>query len=70
VADVFDALTSTRPYKRAWPVAEAVAHIEQQAGLHFDPAVVAAFMQVLPEVVEVRDRYVEQVASDLQQILS
>ena len=69
VADVFDALTSIRPYKRAWPVAEAVAHIEQQAGLHFDPAVVAAFMQVLPEVVEVRDRYVEQVTHDPQQIL-
>jgi len=43
VADVFDALTHERPYKAAWPVAEAVAEIERQSGRQFDPGVVEAF---------------------------
>lgn len=60
VADVFDALTSQRPYKRPWPFAEAVAYINQQAGLHFDPQVVAAFNRALSEIAEIRDRYVEK----------
>ncbi|HEV2755160.1 MAG TPA: HD domain-containing phosphohydrolase [Actinomycetota bacterium] len=49
VADVFDALTSERPYKRAWPVADALAEIESQAGRQFDPAVVGAFLEVARE---------------------
>lgn len=53
VADVFDALTHERPYKRAWPVEEAVAEITRQSGSQFDPAVVEAFTQVLPEVLRV-----------------
>jgi putative two-component system response regulator len=44
MADVFDALMHARPYKAAWPVAEAVAELTQQAGRQFDPAVVAAFL--------------------------
>jgi putative two-component system response regulator len=43
VADVFDALTHERPYKRAWPVARAVEEILSQAGRQFDPGVVEAF---------------------------
>jgi len=43
VADVFDALTHARPYKKAWPIADAIAEIERQAGHHFDPAIVVAF---------------------------
>jgi putative two-component system response regulator len=46
VADVFDALTHERPYKKAWPVEEAVAEIASQSGRQFDPAVVEAFLQV------------------------
>lgn len=44
VADVYDALTSERPYKMAWSEAEAVAHLRAHAGTHFDPACVAAFL--------------------------
>jgi putative two-component system response regulator len=44
VADVFDALTHERAYKRAWPVREAVAEITRQSGHQFDPRVVAAFL--------------------------
>jgi putative two-component system response regulator len=43
VADVFDALTHERPYKRAWPVEQAVGEILSQAGRQFDPGVVEAF---------------------------
>lgn len=44
LADVFDALTSDRPYKKAWPVAQARAYVEEQRGRHFDPACVDAFL--------------------------
>ncbi|MGH2720190.1 MAG: HD domain-containing phosphohydrolase [Actinomycetota bacterium] len=44
VADVLDALTHTRPYKAAWPLEDALAEIEAQAGRHFDPDVVNAFL--------------------------
>ncbi|RYF42894.1 MAG: HD domain-containing protein, partial [Cytophagaceae bacterium] len=43
VADVFDALTHDRPYKKAWPVEVAVAEIENGAGTQFDPHIVQAF---------------------------
>jgi putative two-component system response regulator len=50
IADVFDALTNERPYKDAWPVADAVAEITAQSNRQFDPEVVAAFLMVLPDV--------------------
>ncbi|MCJ2033066.1 HD-GYP domain-containing protein [Methylobacterium sp. J-068] len=46
IADVFDALTSERPYKKAWSEAEALNHIRANAGSHFDPACVDAFLRV------------------------
>jgi len=47
VADVFDALTSTRSYREAWSHDRAVEWIRQQAGSHFDPQVVDAFLGVI-----------------------
>jgi putative two-component system response regulator len=47
VADVFDALTQQRPYKPAWPVAEAIAEIDVQRARQFDPDVVDAFLRVI-----------------------
>ena len=44
VADVFDALTHSRPYKDAWPLADAVREISDGSGRQFDPAVVRAFL--------------------------
>jgi putative two-component system response regulator len=52
VADVFDALTQKRPYKPAWPVAEAIAEIERQRGHQFDPEIVDAFMRVIDRRVD------------------
>jgi PAS domain S-box-containing protein len=46
VADVFDALTRSRPYKEAWPVDMAIEEIKNQRGRHFDPDVVDAFLTV------------------------
>lgn len=45
VIDVYDALTSDRPYRKAWAEDEALAHIECQSGIHFDPAVVEVFLE-------------------------
>jgi putative two-component system response regulator len=47
VADVFDALTSKRPYKEAWTAADAIQEIQRQRGHQFDPDVVDAFLTVV-----------------------
>ncbi|MCX7292202.1 HD domain-containing phosphohydrolase [Janthinobacterium sp.] len=60
VADVFDALTSVRPYKRAWPVTDAVGYLQQQKGQHFDGALVDLFVQQLPAIDAIRLRWAEQ----------
>ncbi|OEC39566.1 two-component system response regulator [Pseudomonas sp. 1D4] len=60
IADVFDALTSERPYKLAWPVEEAVAFLREQSGQHFDPDLVELFIQQLPAVLEVKARWAEE----------
>lgn len=55
-ADVFDALTSKRPYKEAWPVDKALEYFRQECSGHFDPAVVAAMQRALPRMLEVYQR--------------
>jgi putative two-component system response regulator len=57
VCDVFDALTSERPYKRAWSVEEAVAEITRCSGTHFDPRLVTLFNRILPGMLAIRERY-------------
>jgi putative two-component system response regulator len=49
LADVFDALTNERPYKRAWTIEEAMAEIVEQSEQHFDPRVVDAFLVLLAQ---------------------
>jgi putative two-component system response regulator len=60
IADVFDALTSSRPYKEAWPVEEAVQYLRQQRGQHFDAHLVDLFLEHLPEIVEIKERWAER----------
>ena len=60
VADVFDALTSARPYKHAWPVADAVGYLQQQKGRHFDGELVDLFVQQLPAIDAIGRRWAEQ----------
>ncbi|HEX2240094.1 MAG TPA: HD domain-containing phosphohydrolase [Actinomycetota bacterium] len=57
VADVFDALTSERPYKKAWPVDEAFALIKDGAGKDFDPHLADAFLGIRPAIEEIKARY-------------
>ena len=49
VVDVYDALTSDRPYRPAWPKDKALAYLQQQAGRLFDPDVVQAFLRMMRE---------------------
>jgi putative two-component system response regulator len=60
LVDVFDALTSVRPYKPAWPVERALNYIREQSGRHFDPALVEAFMRCVPDILEIRVRWSDE----------
>jgi putative two-component system response regulator len=56
VADVFDALTSDRPYRKAFPLEKAVEILRGERGKHFDPRLVDLFFESMDQVVEIRDR--------------
>lgn len=60
VADVFDALTSVRPYKKAWSIAEAKQYVIDQSGTHFDPKCVAAFLADWDEVLAIHTRFQDE----------
>ena len=57
VADVFDALSSPRPYKRAWPLGDARAYIVDHSGSQFCPQAVQAFVHAWDDIVATRQRY-------------
>ncbi len=59
IADVFDALTSERPYKKAWSVEKAVHLIESEKGEHFDPYLVECFIAILPQILEIKAAYAD-----------
>ncbi|KZN13455.1 HD-GYP domain-containing protein [Marinomonas sp. TW1] len=59
IADVFDALTSERPYKKAWSIEEAMDFIHQQSGKHFDPALPPLLEQELPSILTIKDKYMD-----------
>jgi len=60
IADVFDALTTERPYKKAWTVEDAVKLIDEESGGHFDPDIVQVFHRVLPQILEIKAMYAEE----------
>jgi response regulator RpfG family c-di-GMP phosphodiesterase len=60
VADVFDALTSSRPYKQAWSIEEARQYIKNGSGQHFCPRCSAAFLQAWDQVLAIRQRFPEE----------
>jgi putative two-component system response regulator len=57
IADVFDALTSVRPYKKAWSIEETLALLERDAGTHFDPSLVPIFISKLDDILAIRDAF-------------
>jgi len=56
LADVFDAITSRRVYKRGWSIDEALNFVRNEKGKHFDPNVVDSFFRVLPKITEVMNQ--------------
>jgi len=60
ITDVFDALTMERSYKKAWSLDEAYDFIRNSSGSHFDPELVAAFEQALPEIVKINTLYSDE----------
>ncbi|MEZ9538939.1 HD domain-containing phosphohydrolase [Shewanella sp. 10N.286.51.B8] len=59
VADVFDALTSKRPYKEAWHVEKALELLKKEAGTHFDPQLVPLFVEKLDQILEIKAKFNE-----------
>lgn len=66
VCDVFDALVSSRPYKQAWGVDEAVKELRNLAGIHLDPQLVEHFLEILPEIEELMAEYSDNTQANLQ----
>ncbi len=60
VADVFDALTSPRPYECAWSLEEACSFLKDNSGSHFDPRCVDTFFRVWDEVLTIHARYQDE----------
>ncbi|KQT41291.1 MULTISPECIES: two-component system response regulator [unclassified Methylophilus] len=60
IADVFDALLSKRPYKEAWPIDKVVEEIKSQSNRHFDPAVVEALLNCLPDLIAINAKWREE----------
>ena len=59
IADVFDALTSQRPYKPAWTIERTVELIQSESGKHFDPELVECFIENLNEFIAIKEQFSE-----------
>jgi HD-GYP domain-containing protein (c-di-GMP phosphodiesterase class II) len=57
ICDVFDSLTTERPYKKAWSVEEALQEIEAKSGKDFDPHLVELFKKILPEILAIKAKF-------------
>ena len=68
IADVFDALTSKRPYKEPFPLEKSFAIIEESRGTHFDPVVVDAFFAVKEGILGIKEQYQDQAESLFMQL--
>lgn len=59
IADVFDALVSIRPYKKAWSFDDAVALLKKESGTHFDPELVVLFIKNIDKIKEIYNQFKE-----------
>ena len=57
IADVFDALTMKRPYKEAWPIEQTIATMQASSGQQFEPRLLACFLDILPQILEIKSRW-------------
>ena len=62
IADVYDALTAVRPYKKAWPAEEAFGYLRSQRGRHFDTQLVDAFLGVATDVARIQRELGDRIA--------
>ncbi len=62
IVDAFDAMTSERPYKKAWSTDEALLEIERSSGTHFDPELVEKFKVVFPDILKIKSSHLEGAA--------
>jgi len=60
ICDVFDALMSNRPYKKPWPLEEAIDFMKDGAGNHFDPRLITIFFDILPDIIRIRAEYLDE----------
>ena len=67
VADVFDALTSSRPYKKAWTIDAAAQFLRDHSPSHFDPQCVTAFFRAWDEILEIHTCYKDESGIDMEQ---
>lgn len=59
ISDVFDALTTERPYKKAWPVEQAVALLQEEAGKSFDPELIDVFIDNIDKILEIKHKFAD-----------
>ena len=59
IADVFDALTSRRPYKEAWSLEKTFSFLSDNAGSHFDPKLVEIFVGLKEDIIQIQQRLAE-----------
>ena len=63
IADVFDALTTERPYKSAWSVEDAIEVLRKDSGSHFDGNLVQIFIDSISQVLEIKERWAEETST-------
>lgn len=57
IADVFDALTTKRPYKEPWALDETLKVMQENSGSHFDPRLLALFLEIMPEILHIKAQW-------------
>lgn len=62
LADVFDALSMRRPYKNPWPLDAIVDSVRDNAARHFDPALVSVFLDILPDLLVLKEKWEDRPA--------
>ncbi len=67
ITDVFDALTTVRPYKQAWSVDRAFKMIEEGAGTLFDPEMVKKFIEISARIIEIKNKYDDHINTDIRE---
>jgi len=60
IADVFDALTSKRPYKDAWSIEKTVDFLQSQKGKHFEPRLVDLMIEIMPKILDIKATFKDE----------